>query len=224
MSAEKRTTKAPPKKRKTASKKGKVKRSSKRAAAPTRAQAEAKPTPKRKKQKKRTPARKRRVAVKSSRAESSSTGAKSKPILHTRICEMFGIQYPIIQTGMGWVSGASLTSATSQAGGLGILAAATMTFRELQEAIAKVKSRTGKPFGVNMRADQSEAAWSVIAPILEVWESVKSTDFPNYPAGSWGPEEADILIAQDGNTWVMPVLLQCREDIAVCGVTTELES
>lgn len=75
-----------------------------------------------------------------------------------------------------------------------------------------------------MRADQSEAAWSVIAPILEVWESVKSTDFPNYPAGSWGPEEADILIAQDGNTWVMPVLLQCREDIAVCGVTTELES
>ena len=75
-----------------------------------------------------------------------------------------------------------------------------------------------------MRADQSEAAWSVIAPILEVWGSIKSTDFPNYPAGSWGPEEADILIAQDGNTWVVPTLLQCREDIAVCSVTTELES
>ena len=74
-----------------------------------------------------------------------------------------------------------------------------------------------------MRADQSEAAWSVIAPVLDVWGNVKSTDFPNYPAGSWGPEEADILIAQDGNTWVMPTLLQCREDIAVCSVTTELE-
>ena len=74
-----------------------------------------------------------------------------------------------------------------------------------------------------MRADQSEAAWSVIAPVLEVWGSVKSTDFPNYPAGSWGPEEAGILIAQDGNTWVLPTLLQCREDIAVCSVTTELE-
>jgi NAD(P)H-dependent flavin oxidoreductase YrpB (nitropropane dioxygenase family) len=34
--------------------------------------------------------------------------------LHTRICDMFGIEYPIIQTGMGWVSGARLTSATSQ--------------------------------------------------------------------------------------------------------------
>jgi len=75
-----------------------------------------------------------------------------------------------------------------------------------------------------MRADQSEAAWSVIAPILDVWENVKSTDFPNYPAGNWGPEEADILIAQDGNTWIVPTLLQCREDTSVCRVTTEPES
>ena len=88
-------------------------------------------------------------------------------------------------------------------------------------------SMTGRLSGTMvliMRADQSEAAWSVIAPILEVWESVKSTDFPNYPVGSWGPEKADILIAHDGNTWVMPVLLQCREDIPVCGMTTDLES
>ncbi len=69
---------------------------------------------------------------------------------------MFGIAYPIIQTGMGWVSGASLTSATSRAGGLGILAAATMTFRELEDTIAKLKDRTDEPFGVNMRADQSD--------------------------------------------------------------------
>lgn len=74
-----------------------------------------------------------------------------------------------------------------------------------------------------MRADQTEAAWAVISPILEVWEAVKSTDFPNYPAGSWGPEQADILIAQDANTWVVPTLLQCREDLAVCRVTTELQ-
>ena len=74
-----------------------------------------------------------------------------------------------------------------------------------------------------MRADQKEAAWSVIAPVLDVWGTVKSTDFPNYAAGSWGPEEADILIAQDGNTWVVPTLLQCQEDTAVCRVTMELE-
>src|SRR4029453_4668713 len=47
--------------------------------------------------------------------------------LHTRICDLFGIRYPIVQTGMGWVSGARLTAATSAAGGMGILASATMT-------------------------------------------------------------------------------------------------
>jgi len=72
-----------------------------------------------------------------------------------------------------------------------------------------------------MRADQTETAWAVIAPILEMWQSVKPTDFPNYPAGSWGPEEADILIAQDGRSWTMPTFLQCREDLAVCQVATE---
>jgi NAD(P)H-dependent flavin oxidoreductase YrpB (nitropropane dioxygenase family) len=49
------------------------------------------------------------------------------PILRTRICDLFGIEVPIIQTGMGWVAGPRLCAATSNAGGLGILAAATMT-------------------------------------------------------------------------------------------------
>lgn len=57
-----------------------------------------------------------------------------------------------------------------------------------------------------MRADQLEAAWAVITPILEAWESVMPTDFPNYAAGTWGPEAAEVLIAQDGRSWVMPVL------------------
>ena len=48
-------------------------------------------------------------------------------VLHTRACELFGVEYPIIQTGMGWVAGARLTAATSAAGGLGIIASATMT-------------------------------------------------------------------------------------------------
>jgi NAD(P)H-dependent flavin oxidoreductase YrpB (nitropropane dioxygenase family) len=76
--------------------------------------------------------------------------------LHTPICDLFGIDYPIVQTGMGWVSGPRLTSATSEAGGLGILAAATMTFEQLDEAIEDIKSRTDKPFGVNLRSDQTD--------------------------------------------------------------------
>ena len=59
--------------------------------------------------------------------------------LRTAACELFGVEYPIIQTGMGWVSGAQLTAATSAAGGLGILASATMTLEELGQAIKKVK-------------------------------------------------------------------------------------
>jgi glucose-6-phosphate 1-dehydrogenase len=54
-----------------------------------------------------------------------------------------------------------------------------------------------------MRDDQVEAAWRVLMPIIEVWESSIPTDFPNYDAGTMGPEDAEALIAQDGNHWVM---------------------
>ncbi len=53
-----------------------------------------------------------------------------------------------------------------------------------------------------MRADQVECAWSVVDPVLQVWDSVEDSNFPNYPAGSWGPESAETLIAQDGRSWL----------------------
>jgi glucose-6-phosphate 1-dehydrogenase len=52
-----------------------------------------------------------------------------------------------------------------------------------------------------MRADQLELAWQVITPIINVWESVEPTDFPNYEAGTMGPESGEVLIAQDGRVW-----------------------
>ncbi|HUY85555.1 MAG TPA: nitronate monooxygenase [Acidimicrobiales bacterium] len=76
--------------------------------------------------------------------------------LRTRICELFGVEFPIVQTGMGWVAGPRLASATANAGGLGIIAAATMSLLELDQAIHEVRSRTDKPFGVNIRTDQSD--------------------------------------------------------------------
>lgn len=78
------------------------------------------------------------------------------PALETRFCALAGVARPIVQTGMGWVSGARLTAATSAAGGLGILASVTMTLPELEQAIAKVGERTDHPFGVNLRADQPD--------------------------------------------------------------------
>jgi NAD(P)H-dependent flavin oxidoreductase YrpB (nitropropane dioxygenase family) len=78
------------------------------------------------------------------------------PRLQTRITKLFGVDYPIVQTGMGWVANAKLTAATSNAGGLGIIAAAPMTFPQMQEAIAQVQAATDKPFGVNLRTDASD--------------------------------------------------------------------
>ena len=57
-----------------------------------------------------------------------------------------------------------------------------------------------------MRADQVESAWSVITPVLEAWEAAPPTDFPDYPAGSWGPESADLLTAKEGHSWLQPVI------------------
>jgi glucose-6-phosphate 1-dehydrogenase len=57
-----------------------------------------------------------------------------------------------------------------------------------------------------MRADQVEAAWTVVMPIVSTWENVPPTDFPNYPSGSWGPDSAVKLLAQDGRNWWIPDL------------------
>ncbi len=75
------------------------------------------------------------------------------PSLQTKFCDLVGVDVPIVQTGMGWVAGARLVSATANAGALGILASATMDMDELRHAVEQVKQRTTKPFGVNMRAD-----------------------------------------------------------------------
>ncbi len=53
-----------------------------------------------------------------------------------------------------------------------------------------------------MRVDQVEAAWKIIMPIQEAWQNRRPDDFPNYAPGSWGPEDAEALIARDGFNWI----------------------
>lgn len=67
-----------------------------------------------------------------------------------RICELFGIRYPIISGGMVWCSGWRLAAAVSNAGGLGLLGAGSMHPEVLREHIQKCKAATDKPFGVNV--------------------------------------------------------------------------
>jgi NAD(P)H-dependent flavin oxidoreductase YrpB (nitropropane dioxygenase family) len=119
----------------------------------------------------------------------------TSPRLHTRLCDLFGIEVPIVQTGMGWVAGPRLVSATANAGALGILASATMDFRQLQDAIAEVKSRTTRPFGVNLRADAVDIDDRVK---LLIAEGVKVASFAQ------APREDLIGALHDGGLLVMP--------------------
>ena len=98
--------------------------------------------------------------------------------LRTRATELFGVDYPIVQTGMGWVAGPSLVTGTADAGGLGILAAATMTFDEMAAAIREVKSRTDRPFGVNLRTDAADVETRVDHLIAQ---GVKVASFAQAP-------------------------------------------
>src|SRR2546421_9328146 len=101
-----------------------------------------------------------------------------KPALHTALCDLVGVRYPIVETGMGWVAGPRLAAATANAGGLGILAAGTMDFDQLRDAVKETKERTDQPFGVNMRADQPDVVDRID---LLVREGVKVASFAMAP-------------------------------------------
>ena len=71
-------------------------------------------------------------------------------MIKTPICDLLQIQYPIIQGGMAWVSDASLASAVSIAGGLGVIAGMNSNGEQLRAEIRKCRELTSKPFGVNV--------------------------------------------------------------------------
>lgn len=140
-------------------------------------------------------------------------------LLTTPLTELVGVKHPVVQTGMGWVAGPRLVSGTANAGGLGILASATMTHEELEKAIVEVKGRTDKPFGVNLRADAADAparcdllieygvkvASFALAPKPELIAKLKEHDIVVIPSigaakhakkvASWG---ADAVMIQGG--------------------------
>ncbi|MDN5894245.1 MAG: nitronate monooxygenase [Nocardioides sp.] len=143
----------------------------------------------------------------------------TEQLLRTPLTELAGVRHPVVQTGMGWVAGPRLVVGTANAGGLGILASATMTFEELEQAILEVKSRTDQPFGVNLRADAADApdrcdllikhgvkvASFALAPKRELIARLKDHDIMVMPSvglprhaekvASWG---ADAVMIQGG--------------------------
>jgi NAD(P)H-dependent flavin oxidoreductase YrpB (nitropropane dioxygenase family) len=121
--------------------------------------------------------------------------AGSHPALRTKLCSLLGIDMPLVQPGMGWVADGRLTAATSEAGGLGIIGAATMTLTELRKAIELVKSKTARPFGVNLRSD---------APDVE--ERVKLMIAERVPIASFAlaPGERLLKTLKDAGIFCMP--------------------
>ena len=128
--------------------------------------------------------------------------------LRTPLCEAFGIEVPIVQTGMGWVAGARLVTATARCGALGILASATMTLAQLSTAITEVKARTDRPFGVNLRADAEDADARVD---LLLREGVKVASF------ALAPREHHVKRLKDAGVAVVPSVGARRHAEKVAG-------
>ncbi len=131
-------------------------------------------------------------------------------LLRTPLTELVGVRHPVVQTGMGWVSGPRLVVGTANAGGLGILAGATMTLEELERAILEVRSRTDQPFGVNLRADASDAGERVN---LLIKHGVKVASF------ALAPRKELIARLKDHGIVVMPSIGAARhaEKVAAWG-------
>jgi NAD(P)H-dependent flavin oxidoreductase YrpB (nitropropane dioxygenase family) len=112
---------------------------------------------------------------------------------------------------MGWVAGPRLVAATANAGGLGILASATMTLPELAAAIAEVRSRTDAPFGVNLRTDVADVA-DRIALMIETGARVASF--------AQAPNPALVTRCKEAGLFVMPTVGARRhaEKVAEWGV------
>ena len=88
-------------------------------------------------------------------------------MIHTEICDLLGIRYPILLAGMAGVSFAGLTAAVSEAGGMGILGAASLEPDRLREEIQRTKSLTHKPFGVDLLMAVPELVQEQIKVIFE---------------------------------------------------------
>ena len=98
--------------------------------------------------------------------------------MKARICELLGIEYPVIQGGMAWVATAELAAAVSNGGGLGLIAAGGAPADAVRAEIKKARTLTDKPFGVNVML-MSPFADEVMQVILEERPAVVATGAGN---------------------------------------------
>ena len=117
--------------------------------------------------------------------------------MKTRITELFGIEYPIIQGGMAWVADYHLAAAVSEAGGLGLIGAASAPEDVIRQQIREAKKLTDKPFGVNVML-MSPYADEVAKVVVEEGVKVVTT-------GAGNPGKY-LKMWQDAGIRVVPVV------------------
>ena len=103
---------------------------------------------------------------------------RKEDIMNTRVCELLGIEYPVIQGGMAWVATAELAAAVSNAGGLGLIAAGNAPAEIVREQIKKARALTDNPFGVNVMM-MSPYAEEVMNMLVEEKPAVVATGAGN---------------------------------------------
>lgn len=147
-----------------------------------------------------------------------------KPVLRTKLCDMLGIEYPILSAGMGpnllgEETGApvDLVVAVSEAGGLGVLGASGYSIQEMRDAIREIKSRTDKPFGVDILLPKNiveldEGVGSGETPLSELLRSLPQShqDWVKKVMSDLDLPEVDVMVKMDTTT------LRPREAIKVC--------
>lgn len=121
-------------------------------------------------------------------------------MIKTDICDLLEIEFPILQGGMAWVSNASLASAVSNAGGLGIIAAMNSNGEQLREEIKKAKNMTDKPFGVNIM---------LMSPFAEeVAVVIAEEKIPVITTGAGNPSKF-IPLWKTAGAKIIPVIPSC---------------
>lgn len=118
-------------------------------------------------------------------------------MIKTRVCELIGIEYPIFQGGMAWVSTGELAAAVSESGGLGIIGSGQAPADWLRQEIHKVKAKTQKPFGVNVM---------LMSPFVEeVMQVILEERVPVITTGAGNPGKYVPMLKEVG-TKVIPVV------------------
>ena len=118
--------------------------------------------------------------------------------LRTPLCDLLGCQYPVVQTGMGWVAGSQLVAATTNAGGFGFLAGATIPAEHAESEILRVKELTGdKPFGLNFHMFQPNAQHLLE---LVVKHKIRAVSYGR------GPDKKTIARLRDAGVVCMPTV------------------